>query len=250
MNQKTIHIEINCDVGEGVGNEKDILPLISSCNVACGGHAGDSKSMLEVALLAKKHKVKVGAHPSYPDIANFGRVSLDISSEQLKGSIESQIKEFVAILHSEKMVLNHIKPHGALYNDVAKDLALSQVFLEAIVAFKDTVFLYAPYASVIAEEALKQGFKIKYEAFGDRNYNQDFSLISRGRPDAVITNPKKILQHIVPMVIDKKLLTLDGGSVRIEVDTFCIHGDTPNALQILTYLSQELPNHNIYINRG
>ncbi len=250
MNPKTIHIDINCDVGEDIGNEKDILPLVSSCNIACGGHAGNLKSMLRTALLAKKHKVKIGAHPSYPDKDNFGRVTLDIAPEQLINSIGGQIKKLAAMLHSEEMALHHIKPHGALYNDVAKDLVMAQIFLAAIATFQDTAFLYVPYASVIAKEAMRQGFKIKYEAFGDRKYNRDLSLVSRSNSDAVINNPKEVIGHMLSMVKEKQLRTLDGHTVKIKADTFCIHGDTPNALQILTYLSQELPNHNIHVRRG
>ena len=244
-----MNIDINCDVAEGIGNEVEILPLISSCNIACGGHAGDVKTMMEVVQLAKKNNVKVGAHPSYPDRENFGRVSMAISSNDLITSIQTQIESFTSILKKENVRMHHIKPHGALYNDIAKNIYLAKIFLEAILNLKKEVFLYVPYKSIIEKEALKQGFRIKNEAFADRNYNKDLSLVSRKFSNAVIVKPELVINHLLSIVKENKLITLDGNAVSIKADTFCIHGDTSTALQILMYLSKELPNHNIYIKR-
>ncbi len=244
-----IYIDINCDVGEGVGNEQDLFPLISSCNIACGGHAGDGQTMREVVQLAKSHQVKIGAHPSYPDKANFGRTSIDISAGKLQQSIREQMANIVLVLESESVQLHHIKPHGALYNDVAKDAALARTFLKAIEEYRSTVYLYVPYASIIEKEALQQGFRIKYEAFGDRNYNTDLSLVSRSLPNALIEDPEIVLEHIVFMARNQQVKTLEGHTIKILADTYCIHGDTPTALQILTYLSNELPKHNIFIKK-
>jgi len=199
--------------------------------------------------LAKKNKVRVGAHPSYPDTENFGRVSMDILPEDLIKSIQNQIKRFTSILHVERLKMNHIKPHGALYNDIAKNTDLAKTFLKAIIDYKNDYFLYIPYNSMIEIEALKQNFKIKYEAFGDRNYNKDLSLMSRKLPNAVIENPEEVLSHLLFMVKEKCLMAQDGSQVKIKADTYCIHGDTPSALQILTYLTKELPQHNISIIR-
>ncbi len=237
-------------MGEGLGNEKDLMPYISSCSIACGGHAGNSQSMLQVALLAKRHQVKVGAHPSYPDKDNFGRVSMDILPELLIDSITNQMEDFVTILKAEKIELHHIKPHGALYNDIATNTVLARTFLKAIDRYRNTAYLYVPHASVISREAKGQSFKVKHEAFGDRNYNRDLSLISRSLSEAVIHSPEKALAHIVTMLKEGQVRTLDGDIIKIIAETFCIHGDTPSALQILMYLSEELPNHNIHIERA
>ena len=250
MNPNTKHIDINCDVGEGIGNEVELLPLISSCNIACGGHAGDLQTMTEVVRLATEYKVRVGAHPSYPDKENFGRVSMDVSSDVLIASIQSQLESFTSILKKENIVLHHIKPHGALYNDIAKDENLATIFLSAISDFKDEMFLYVPYQSKIETEALKQKFKIKYEAFGDRNYNADLSLVSRKLPNAIIENPQQVLSHLSSIVNEGRVVVQSGDHVKLVADTFCIHGDTPTAFEILTYLTKELPNHNITIKRG
>lgn len=245
---KDFSIDINCDVGEGIGNEAQLLPLISSCNIACGGHAGDLDTIKEVAVLAKQHKVKVGAHPSYPDKENFGRVSMVISENYLIAIIKEQIENFLDILKKENITMHHIKPHGALYNDIAKDLILARTFLKAIASYKKC-YLYVPYGSVIEKEALKDGYKIKREAFADRNYNADLSLVSRKLPHAVLETPKMVLAHILSMVKENQLTTLNEEVIHMAAETYCVHGDTSTAIQILTYLSKELGSQNIKIAR-
>lgn len=244
-----IYININSDVGEGIGNEKDLLPLISSCNIACGGHAGNNQTMLEVAQLAFLNGVKIGAHPSYPDRENFGRISMSITESELITSIRTQVSSFKSILKKEDIPLHHIKPHGALYNDLATDSHLSKVFLNAVKGFKNTASLYVPFNSCIAKEAIAQGFKIQLEAFADRNYNMNLSLVSRKLPNAVIEDPEQVLKHLLCMINKKKVRTLKGKKVSIVADTYCIHGDTSSALQILHYLSRELPKYNIHIEK-
>jgi UPF0271 protein len=234
-------IDINCDVGEGIGNEAKVLPYVSSCNIACGGHAGDETIMKWVVSLAKKYQVKVGAHPSYPDIANFGRVSMDLSPKELIDTIRLQVAQLVLICNQENIKLHHIKAHGALYNDIAKGGTLAKTFLAALDPYKSKVFLYVPAASVLEELAINQGFKIKREAFGDRNYNTDLSLVSRKKANAMILAPQLVLEHLLRMVKEEQVRTVSGTLERMQAETYCIHGDTPNALQILTYLSEELP---------
>lgn len=243
------YIDINCDVGEGVGNESRLFPHISSCNIACCGHAGDENSMYEVALLAKQHKIKVGAHPSYPDKENFGRVVLKMSSENLIESIQKQIKAFLKVIESEGLLMNHIKPHGALYNQIAKNSDEAETFLKAIQQFKKDAILYVPFNSVIAKKAKNQGYTIKYEAFCDRNYNDDLTLVSRKKNNALITEPKDTLNHILQIVAKNSVKTVSGKLKKIKADTFCIHGDTPKAVEILTYLSNQLSKKGIYITK-
>ena len=243
------YIDINCDVGEGIGNEAGILPLVSSCNIACGGHAGNITSMTTTAKLAKKHDVHIGAHPSYPDRVNFGRISMEIDSHELSESIEQQIKAFKRILDKEHLIMHHIKPHGALYNDLIRDHDLSDLFLNAIGNYKDAVFLYAPFGSIIAQKAIERGFKVKFEAFADRTYNSDLGLVSRRLPNALLKEPQAVMDQLLTMILEGKVKTVDGGEAPLQADTFCLHGDTPNALQILMYLSEELPKQQIYIKK-
>ncbi|WP_136465705.1 5-oxoprolinase subunit PxpA [Flagellimonas onchidii] len=240
-------IDINCDVGEGVGNEEQLMPLINSCNIASGGHAGDVHTMLEVVRLAKQHKVKIGAHPSYPDRLNFGRKPMSISMPELQKSLKDQLQAFQSIVHSENTKIHHIKAHGALYNQIARDEALAEVYLEALQDYQNRTFLYVPYRSAIAKIALRKGFSVRYEAFGDRNYNPDLSLVSRQLENALIHAPERVLQHLLPIIKENRVFTVSEKYTEIKADTVCIHGDTSSALQILMYLSQELPKHGVQL---
>ena len=242
-----MYIDINCDVGEGVGNETELFPHISSCNIACGGHAGDPESIRSIIRLSKSYHLKIGAHPSYPDRDNFGRISVEISRDQLIDTIRQQLAVIIDILQEEGGELHHIKAHGALYNDIAKDAELAAIFLEAIHSFKEEAVLYVPYNSVIERLAQLKGFNIALEAFGDRNYNTDLSLVSRRKSNALIETPKAVLKHILSIVRDKKVKTITGKHIPIKADTVCIHGDTPTAVQILQYLSKELGKYNIQL---
>lgn len=241
-------IDLNSDVGEGIGNEAQLMPFLSSCNIACGGHAGDERTMGTTIRVARQYNVKLGAHPGYPDKENFGRKVMDISTNDLIASIQAQLALFLKVLNEEGGELHHIKPHGALYNEIARDTDLAIVFLEAVKAF-DHIPIYVPFCSKIEEEAKKRGIPIKLEAFVDRNYNADHSLVSRREGNALIQAPEEVLQHLLKMVHEKKIRSIQGLEIEIEADTFCIHGDTPRALEILTYLHRELPNHNIQIRK-
>lgn len=242
-------IDINCDVGEGVGNEEELMPLISSCSIACGGHAGDTTSMRHVARLAQENQVKVGAHPSYPDKPNFGRVSMPIDHEALQLSLQEQMAEFMAVLREEGIALYHIKAHGALYNDMTVDVELARVFLRSMEAYKKKAFLYVPFNSAIEGEALVSGFQIKYEAFGDRNYTEEGLLMSRTKANAVIGEPQAVLDHIARMVHEREAKLPSGKRIRMLADTYCIHGDTPSALEILTYISNHQTMYNLRIKK-
>jgi len=233
-------ININCDVGEGINNEADLMPYINSCNIACGGHAGNVESMNLVVELAIKNNVKIGAHPSYPDKENFGRKTMVIESNTLKISIQNQVNSLLEVLSKNGAKLNHIKPHGALYNDIAKNKELAIVFLDAILPFKNSIKLYVPFNSEIEKNAIKEGFLVVYEAFADRNYNNDLSLVSRQNNNAIISNPAIIFKHVSEMLDTNKVTTILGEKVPIKASTFCVHSDTNNAVQIVKYLHQKI----------
>lgn len=233
-------IDINADVGEGVGNESQLLPLISSCNIACGGHAGDENTIREVIKLAKDYKVKIGAHPSFPDKENFGREIIDISNTALFATIKNQIKSLLKVCREEQALLHHVKPHGALYNLAAKDKTTAQVIVEVMKRFHQPLKLYVPYGSVIAEVAKDENISITYEAFADRNYNEDLSLVSRKLSNALITDSDEMFQHVQNMVVHQKVKCVSGVEVPIQAATFCIHGDNPKALKLTSDLRQKL----------
>lgn len=232
-------LNINCDLGEGLNNEHIIMPLIDSCNIACGGHAGDIGSMIECVEISIKNNVKIGAHPSYPDKINFGRKKIDISPSQLSYSIISQIESLETIADSYGLELNHIKAHGALYNQMIIDTELSNFYLNTIKDFKNKCSLYIPYKSEIEKIALKKGFSIIYEVFGDRNYNDDLSLVSRSNENALITDPESVVNHIKTIKETETVKTINGNYKKIKFDTICIHSDTNNSIEILKKINQE-----------
>ena len=232
-------LNINCDLGEGLNNEHIIMPLIDSCNIACGGHAGDNGSMIECVEISIKNNVKIGAHPSYPDKINFGRKKIDISPSELSYSIISQIESLETIADSYGLELNHIKAHGALYNQMIIDAELSNFYLDTIKDFKNKCSLFIPYKSEIEKIALKKGFSIIYEVFGDRNYNDDLSLVSRNNKNALITDPESVVNHIKTIKETESVKTINGNFKKIKFDTICIHSDTNNSIEILKKINQE-----------
>lgn len=240
-------VDINADVGEGLDNESHLMPYLSSCNIACGGHAGDTFTMTEVVRLAKEHNVKIGAHPSFPDKANFGRKIMEMAAADLYTSLKQQIRVLQDVLWTENAMLHHIKPHGALYNLAAKDEKIAKVIVEVIKSIALPLKLYAPCNSVVAEIAKAEQIEVTYEAFADRNYNSDLSLVSRKNKNAILEKKDEILRHVLLMIQHQKVSVIDGVEVPLKASTFCVHGDTKNALEILKYLNKKLPKNNIII---
>lgn len=232
-------LNVNCDVGEGVNNEKELMPYIESCNIACGGHAGNEKLMAHVVKLALKYQVNIGAHPSYPDVENFGRKTMVIEPSELIKSIQKQVYLLNKIVVEKGGNLFHIKPHGALYNDVAKNKQLAQQFLKAISPYKNSIKLFVPFNSEIEICALEEGFSIKYEAFADRNYNDDLSLVARTEKQAVITDVEVIKNRILEIINTEKVTTITGKKVFVKASTFCVHSDNENAIKIVEKLHQK-----------
>ena len=242
---KQLRLDINADVGEGIGNEKELFPLISSCNIACGGHAGNQESMITVVRLAKEYNLKIGAHPSFPDRENFGRKILKIDRNNLLNSLISQIESLQKILNKESVKLNHIKPHGALYNLAANDKKTANIIIDLAKEIKTK--LYVPYSSLISNMAKKEGVKICNELFIDRNYNSDLTLLSRESPYAIINNSEKMFEHVNKMITNKIITSIDNKNIPIEFDTLCIHGDSPGAIELIKDLHLKLYNIGIKI---
>ena len=240
-------VDINCDVGEGLDNEAQLMPFISSCNIACGGHAGDTQTMIKTIKLALKYTVKIGAHPSFPDVANFGRKVMDMNPFELQQSLEDQIIRLTTHIDELGANLHHVKPHGALYNLAAIDGATSQILVNAVKNTTNNVPLYTPYNSKLALVARENQLKVIVEAFGDRNYNTDLTLVSRNSENALLTNKQLVLSHLVHMIKNKEVISIDGVGVKMSAKTFCIHGDNPRAIEVVKYLSKELLKLNIKI---
>ena len=235
-------ININCDLGEGLNNEHIIMPLINSCNIACGGHAGDNESMIQCIEIAIRNNLQIGAHPSYPDRLNFGRKNIDISSSEFSHSIINQVESLEQIACSYGKEINHIKAHGALYNEMINDSDIADFYLDTVKDYKESCSLYVPYNSKIEKLALKKGFNIIYEVFGDRNYNDDLSLVSRDKENAIINSPDNVIKHLKPIVESNTVKTITGNYNEIKFDTICIHSDTNNSIEILKKINRVFKN--------
>ena len=240
-------IDINVDMGEGIGNESQLMPYISSCNIACGGHAGNIETMTEVVKLAKQYRVKIGAHPSFPDKENFGRKPIEMYAAELFSTIRNQINTLISVLDNENAVLNHIKPHGALYNLAAIDEKIAHVIIEVMKSVAMPLKLYVPYKSVIAGLAIKHHVPIIFEAFADRNYNDDLSLVSRQSKNALINDYDDVFEHVYRMITTQKVNTIQGKETNIFAETFCVHGDNLEAVNLVKYLKEHLEGKGIII---
>lgn len=239
-------IDINCDLGEGGKFDADLMPLISSCNIACGGHYGDYDSVNQAVQLAKLHKVNVGAHPSYPDVEHFGRRSLKLPAKDLKQQLHEQIDLVDKACESNSIKLHHIKPHGALYNDMRKSQAIADIILEVVTEREMELILFTPPHVRFTSE-LPKSITLWMEGFADRAYQNDLSLVSRKEKGAVLHDPELIAKRVLAMVCKQEVLTLSGEKLRQEFDSICVHSDTPNALNILQVLRSDLVKSGIKI---
>jgi len=234
------HIDINCDLGEGMANDHLIMPYITSCNISCGAHAGDPDIITNTLLAAKIHGVKIGAHPSFPDRQNFGRVVMKMSPSALEETLVQQLFSFQKLANLSGLPIHHIKPHGALYNQAVTDYETADVILTVMKRYFPDLILYAPYPSVIASMATDYKIKVWHEAFADRNYTDDLTLVSRSHPKAVMHEEDEIIAHISLMVEKEQVRTLSGKIMDFKVDTICIHGDNSNAENIAKSINRKL----------
>ncbi len=224
-------IDLNADMGEyadanGAKIEADLMALISSCSIACGGHAGDAETMRQTVQLAKAHHVSVGAHPSYPDRDGFGRRSIDIDRETLAASLREQIDALQEILDAEKISMQHVKPHGVLYNDAARDAMLAQLIAEIS---KDAVIVGPPDSALEAAARMADRPFIA-EGFVDRLYRSDRSLTPRSSPGAVITDIEARAAQAAAIASGAEFASADG-PIKLNVQTLCIHSDSPGAAE-------------------
>lgn len=232
-------IDLNCDLGEGLGNEPAIMPLLSSCNIACGGHAGSLDTMDEVIALALRHDVKIGAHPSFPDRANFGRVALDMGPDEVQHSVEDQLRLFMQRAVIQNAPVHHVKAHGALYNLAAADEGLARAVVQAVRIVHARARIYVPSGSLIERVARAAGVDVVHEAFADRAYNTDGTLVARSHPHALITEPDAVVAHVKRMCTTGMVRPVQGGDFALRAQTFCVHGDNPGAREILERMHRE-----------
>ena len=239
-------IDINADLGEGSGNDEQIMSLISSCNIACGGHFGDMESMRTTVRLAKRHHVKIGAHPAFPDRENFGRKMLHLSKPELQRTLEKQLDNFQEICQQEGVKMHHIKAHGALYNQGSNHKDYVSAMLAAFAKVENSPALYLQKDSLLYHSA-KDSFPIKLEAFIDRVYTDENSLASRDLPNALISNPNDAWSQLISIFDNQTAIAINGNRIRIQADTFCIHGDHPLAVKTLKFIHKKLEEKKIQL---
>jgi UPF0271 protein len=239
-------IDLNCDMGESYGRwtlgaDAEIMPFITSANVACGYHGGDPHVMRKTVELARQHGVAVGSHPSLPDLMGFGRRVMDISPRELKDYICYQTGALREFLRAAGSDLQHVKPHGILYTMIEKDEALAQATGEAVRESGGTALILMALASGRYDRTCrKMGVRVASEGFADRAYNVDLTLVSRKLPGSLITDPQQAAAQAVKMAMEGKVRTLDGVEVDISVQTICCHGDTPGAEKIVRTVREAL----------
>lgn len=220
-------VDLNCDMGEKVGSDEDIMPYITSANIACGFHAGDEMSMQNTVGLAKRYGVAVGAHPGWKDLEGFGRKEMSLSPDEVEALVLYQIGALHAIAKAEGVELRHVKPHGALYNQAAKDRGLASAIAGAVKRFSADLILVGLASSGLIEAGIAAGLRVANEGFPDRNYNPDGTLVSRKQANAIIESSEEVAVHAVKLA--QEGINIGGQSIR--VDTICLHGDHPRAAQ-------------------
>jgi UPF0271 protein len=233
-------IDLNCDMGEGAGADEQLMPLVSSANVACGGHAGDEASMRATVRLARRHGVAVGAHPSYPDRAGFGRERLARAPVDVRADVVAQVRALLAVCREEGVPLVHVKPHGALYNAAAGDAALAQAIGEAVREVDPGLVVVCLAGSPMVGLVRGMGLACAEEAFADRGYTARGTLVARGQPGALLVDPATVAERASRLARERSVTAADGTVVPVAADTLCLHGDTPGASALARAVRERL----------
>jgi 5-oxoprolinase (ATP-hydrolysing) subunit A len=244
------YADLNCDMGElpeALADQEAIMPFISSANIACGGHAGDANTMRTTIEQALRHKVALGAHPGYEDPTNFGRQELQLSFDEIAGSVHRQILALDQIATRLGARIGHVKPHGALYNQAAREREVARAIAEGVKRWRTDVTLVGLAGSVMLEEFHAAGFAVAPEAFADRRYESDGSLRSRKLSDSLLTDPQAAAEQALQIVRERTVTAADGASVPLRAQTICVHGDTAGAAEIAAQVRRRLEEAGITV---
>lgn len=241
------HVDLNVDLAEGCGNDQRLLQLVTSANVACGIHAGDYNEMRKAILWAKENGVRIGAHPSFPDRENFGRTNMQLPAEELQACLRYQLGAIKALCDAENVLLQYVKPHGALYNQAAKDPDLATLIAKTIKAFDPNLKLMGLSGSIMLDVAKAQGLDVIAEVFADRRYLSDGSLVSRSRSDALVESDEDAIAQVLQMVEQQTVTSVEGVVVPIQADSICLHGDGTHAVEFAEKIRIALAERNIQV---
>jgi UPF0271 protein len=245
-------IDLNCDMGEmpellADGTQEELMRSISSANIACGGHAGNAEMMRATVEQALRYGVSIGAHPGYEDPANFGRKELHLRPDEISASVYRQINALEEIVRDCGARINHVKAHGALYNQAARDPKIARAIAEGVRRWRTDALLVGLAGSIMLDEFSSAGFPIAAEAFADRRYENDGSLRSRKYPDALLHNREDAANQALQIAQQGTVTALNGSIIPLQADTICIHGDTPGAVPIAVAVSRRLRESRIAI---
>jgi UPF0271 protein len=247
-----MQIDLNGDVGESfgaytIGHDADLIPVITSANVACGFHAGDPGVMRATVALARDNGTAVGAHPGFADLAGFGRREMPVTAREVEDLIAYQIGALAGIAATLNVRLMHVKPHGALYNMAARDETLADAIARATASVDRSLTMFGLPGSRSIEAARRHGLKTAREGFADRAYRRDGSLVPRSQPGAVIHDPEIVVARAVMMAREQMVVAIDGSRIPLELETICVHGDTPGAAALATRIRQALTESGIRV---
>ena len=245
-------VDLNCDLGESFGNYKigadeEVIPYISSANIACGFHASDPVVMNNTVRLAKEHKVSVGAHPGFADLVGFGRRKMEVSNEEAALIVQYQIGALKAFCTVHGVKMKHVKLHGALYNMAAKNLNLSIAICEGIYKVDPDLIFLALHGSKMVEAAKVIGLRVASEVFADRAYNEDGSLVDRSKAGAVILDEETAIKRVIRMIRENKVEAINGVDIKVKADSICVHGDGAKALEFVRKIRHTLETEKIEI---
>lgn len=245
-------IDINCDMGESFGRytcgmDADVLPLITTANVACGFHASDPVVMSRTVFAAAASHVRVGAHTGFPDLEGFGRRAMSLTPAQIQADTEYQIGALWAFARAARIKVTHVKPHGALYNIAVKDEKTAQAICDGITAIDPSLILLAPEHSEMTRCARRSGLSTAGEVFADRAYMEDGTLVPRTMDGAMIKDPAEAAARVLRMVKEGVVTSITGRDISVQADSVCIHGDSPNAVAFARHIVETLRNAGIQI---
>lgn len=245
-------IDLNADLGESfgpwpMGTDEALMASISSANVACGFHAGDPSVMRRTIALAKANGVAVGAHPGFPDLVGFGRREMSASRSEVVDMILYQVAALAGVAGSQGVRLQHVKPHGALYNMAVRNRELAEAIAEGTAAFDRSLILFGLPESQLLRAGESAGLRVAAEVFADRAYEPDGTLTSRSKPGSVIHDPQEVVARAVRMVRDGVVTATDGSVLKLRADTLCLHGDTPGAADLARLVRRGLDNAGITV---
>jgi UPF0271 protein len=242
-----LFVDLNADIGEGVGDDAALMPFVSSASVACGYHAGNAAVMRNAVEFAQRHRVAIGAHPGFADRKAFGRRELNMSPAEVEALVAAQIATLAGVAAARGIRLKHVKPHGALYNMAARDAALADAIARATAAADPSLLLFGLAGSRLIDAARRAGVRPVSEVFADRNYRGDGSLVPRSEPGALLDDPGRVVERALAMVRDRAVTAVGGTVVALEIDTICVHGDTPGAVTMARHLNEALATAGIAV---